>query len=130
MNPKIKEFLKAQLSAFVGGMSDLSIYSFCYKILLFSAPFSNAISGSLGAVVNFLINRYWSFNSANSSIGSQLWKFVIVVVGSITLKSIGIHFFVDVWQWHFLLSKLLVEIVVSLGFNFTLQKFWVFKKNS
>ena len=128
MSFKLKEFLKAQLSAFLGGMTDLGIYSFCYKVLSISAPFSNAISGSLGAIVNFLINRYWSFGNTKTSIGSQLWKFVLVVIGSITLKSIGIHYFVDVWQWHFLLSKLLVEIVVSLGFNFILQKFWVFKK--
>lgn len=128
MSFKLKEFLKAQLSAFLGGMADLGIYSFCYKVLNFSAPFSNVVSGSLGAVINFLINRYWSFGNTQTSIGSQLWKFVLVVVGSITLKSIGIHYFVDVWHWHFLLSKLLVEVIVSLGFNFTLQKFWVFKK--
>jgi len=57
MSFKQKEFLKAQLSAFVGGMCDLGIYTFCYKVLEMSAPFSNVISGSLGAVVNFTINR-------------------------------------------------------------------------
>jgi len=128
MSFKLKEFLRAQLSAFLGGMADLSIYSFCYKVLNFSAPFSNTISGSLGAIINFLINRYWSFKNTRASIGSQLWKFVVVVIGSIMLKSVGIHFFVDIWEWHFFLSKLLVEIIVSLGFNFTLQKYWVFKK--
>ena len=128
MSFKLKEFLKAQLSAFLGGMTDLAIYSFCYKVLSFSAPFSNAISGSLGAIVNFLINRYWSFGNTKTSLGSQLWKFIIVVIGSISLKSLGIYILVDIWQWHFLLSKLLVEIIVSLGFNFTLQKYWVFKK--
>lgn len=128
MASKLKEFFKAQLSAFVGGMTDLGIYSFCFKVLSFSAPLSNAISGSLGAVVNFIINRYWSFGNTKTSVGNQLWKFVIVVIGSITLKSLGIHFFVDKWGWHFILSKIIVEIIVSLGFNFTLQKFWVFKK--
>lgn len=125
---RFKEFLKAQLSAFIGGMIDFGIYSFCYKIFLMSAPFSNIVSGSLGAVVNFSINRYWSFNSTGDPLTSQLGKFILVVLGSIFLKSTGIHFFVDVWGWHFLLSKAIVEIVVSLGFNFTLQKFWVFKK--
>lgn len=128
MSNKIVEFLRAQLSAFIGGMTDLGIYTFCYKILHLSAPLSNVVSGSLGAIVNFLINRYWSFNSTETSVGCQLWKFVIVVLGSIMLKSLGIHYFVDVWGWHFLFSKLLVELIVSLGFNFTLQKFWVFKK--
>ncbi len=126
----LKEFFKAQVSAFVGGLADFGIYSFCYKVLLISAPFSNVVSGSLGAVVNFTINRYWSFNSAGVPLVGQLWKFIVVVAGSIFLKSTGIHFLVDVWGFHFLLSKALVEIVVSLGFNFTLQKFWVFKKQN
>lgn len=125
---KIKEFLKAQLSAFVGGLFDFGIYTLCYKIFGISAPFSNVVSGSLGAVVNFAINRYWSFESADKSIGSQLWKFVLVVIGSITLKSSGIYVLVDLLNLNFLISKLIVEIIVSLGFNFILQKFWVFKR--
>ncbi|MGV6946165.1 GtrA family protein [Sphingobacterium kyonggiense] len=128
MSFKWKEFFKAQLSAFLGGLADFGIYTFCYKILLFTAPFSNVVSGSLGAIVNFTINRYWSFNNTAVPLASQLWKFILVVAGSITLKSLGIHLLVDIWHWHFLLSKLILEIVVSLGFNFTLQKYWVFRK--
>jgi len=124
---KLKEFLRAQLSAFAGGMCDLGIYVFCYKALELSAPFSNAIGGGLGAVANFSLNRYWTFATGrSSSVRGQLWKFVVVVMGSILLKSAGVHLLVDLWGGHFLLSKLLVEIVVSLGFNFTMQKFWVF----
>src|SRR5690606_27624151 len=128
MSDKLRVFLRAQLSAFVGGLSDFGIYTFCYKLLGFTAPFSNVISGSLGAVVNFTINRYWSFDNTQKSVGSQLWKFIIVVAGSITLKTLGIYFFVNLWHLHFLISKGIVEIVVSLGFNYTLQRFWVFKK--
>lgn len=128
MSDKLRVFLRAQLSAFIGGLSDFGIYTFCYTVLKFTAPFSNVISGSLGAIVNFTINRYWSFGNTQKSIGSQLWKFIIVVVGSITLKSLGIHLLVDIWHLHFLLSKLIVEVIVSLGFNYTLQRFWVFKQ--
>ncbi|GEM69078.1 CDP-alcohol phosphatidyltransferase [Sphingobacterium mizutaii NBRC 14946 = DSM 11724] len=128
MSDKLRVFLRAQLSAFIGGLSDFGIYTFCYTVLNFTAPFSNVVSGSLGAIVNFTINRYWSFGNTEKSIGSQLWKFIIVVVGSITLKSLGIHVLVDIWHLHFLLSKLIVEIIVSLGFNYTLQRFWVFKQ--
>ena len=128
MFAKYNEFFKAQFSAFIGGLFDFGIYTFCYTVLNFTAPFSNVVSGSLGAVVNFTINRYWSFESSKNSIGSQLWKFILVVLGSISLKSFGIHILVDICQWNFIVSKLLVEVVVSLGFNFLLQKFWVFKK--
>lgn len=126
----IKEFLKAQLSAFVGGLFDFGIYTLCYSLLGVSASFSNVISGGLGAVVNFTINRYWSFASSDQPIGSQLWKFVLVVIGSILLKSTGIYYLVDILSYNFLLGKVVVEILVSIGFNFTLQKYWVFKKNT
>lgn len=125
---KIKEFFKAQLSAFIGGLFDFGIYTLCFTVFGISAAFSNVVSGSLGAVVNFSINRYWSFNSADQPIGDQLWKFVIVVIGSITLKSSGIYLLVEVMDLNFLISKGIVEIIVSLGFNFVLQKFWVFKR--
>jgi len=128
MSAKYKEFFKAQFSAFIGGVFDFAIYTFSFTFLNFTAPFSNVVSGSLGAVVNFTINRYWSFESSNNSIGSQIWKFVLVVIGSISLKSLGIYILVDIFQVHFIVSKLIVELVVSLGFNYLLQKFWVFKK--
>ncbi len=128
MSDKLRVFLRAQLSAFIGGLSDFGIYTFCYTVLKFTAPFSNVISGSLGAIVNFSINRYWSFGNTDKSISSQLWKFILVVIGSISLKSLGIYLLVDYWHWHFLLSKLIVEIIVSLGFNYNMQKYWVFKK--
>lgn len=127
MSFKIKEFLKAQLSAFIGGIVDLGIYSFCFKVIGISAPFSNVLGGGVGAVVNFTINRYWSFKNTRVSVGEQLTKFVLVVCGSILLKSLGIYLLVVLLQYHFLLSKLLVELVVSLGFNFVLQKYWVFR---
>ncbi len=125
---KVKIFLKAQLSAFVGGLFDFCIYSLCYKVFGISAPLSNVVSGSLGAVVNFTINRYWSFESTSTPVKEQLWKFIIVVVGSITLKSTGIYVLVDLMSINFLLAKGIVEIIVSLGFNYVLQKIWVFKK--
>jgi len=121
-------FLKAQLSAFLGGIVDFSIYTFCLQYMGFSAHGSNIVSGSLGAIVNFVINRYWSFSSNAAPIGSQLWKFVIVVIGSITLKSTGIYFLVDYLLLNPFFSKICVELLVSLGFNFFLQKNWVFKK--
>ncbi len=121
-------FGKAQLSAFLGGLSDFAIYTFCLQVLGYSAHGSNVISGGLGAIVNFSINRYWAFDSKTTAIGNQLWKFVLVVLGSITLKSTGIYLLVDYLFLNPFYSKLIVEVLVSLGFNFTMQKYWVFKK--
>ncbi|GHE46085.1 GtrA family protein [Sphingobacterium griseoflavum] len=121
-------FGKAQISAFLGGLSDFAIYTYCLQMLAYSAHGANVISGSLGAIVNFLLNRYWAFDNKTTAIGKQIWKFVLVVIGSITLKSTGIYLLVDYLFFNPFYSKLIVEILVSLGFNFTLQKYWVFRK--
>ncbi|HLS94007.1 putative flippase GtrA [Sphingobacterium allocomposti] len=123
-------FGKAQISAFIGGLSDFAIYTFCLQVFGFSAHGSNIVSGSLGAIVNFLINRYWAFDSRTTPIGNQLFRFIVVVVGSITLKSTGIYFLVDYLFLNPFYSKIVVELLVSLCFNFVLQKYWVFRKRS
>lgn len=132
LDAKIGDFIlsfgKAQVSAFIGGLFDFAVYTIGIQIFGFTAYIANIISGSLGAVVNFTINRYWTFDSANVPVGKQLGRFVVVVVGSIFLKSAGIFFFVDQLSLNPYYSKIIVEIVVSLGFNFLMQKYWVFRK--
>lgn len=120
-------FGKAQLSAFIGGLFDFLVYTLGIQIVGLSAYLANIVSGSLGAVVNFSINRYWTFQSTEVSLVRQLRKFVVVVVGSISLKSAGIYILVDQFNLNAYYSKLAVEALVSLGFNFLLQKYWVFK---
>jgi|SRR5690606_3742834 len=120
-------FGKAQISAFLGGLFDFAVYSFGIQVLGFTAYISNIISGSLGAVVNFTINRYWTFDNTDAPVGKQLAKFVVVVIGSIFLKSIGIFFLVDHLSMNPYYSKIMVEILVSVIFNFLMQKYWVFR---
>lgn len=121
-------FGKAQLSAFLGGLFDFSVYTVGIQVLGFTAYISNIISGSSGAIVNFTINRYWTFNNTSTPVGKQLAKFVLVVIGSISLKSTGIFFLVVNLSLNPYFSKIVMEILVSLGFNFLMQKYWVFRK--
>ena len=130
-NKKIRNFFlsfgKAQVSAFLGGLFDFLVYTVGLQILGFTAYASNILSGSLGAVVNFTINRYWTFDKRDASVGKQLSRFILVVAGSIFLKSAGIFFLVSYLSANPYYAKVIVEIVVSLGFNFLMQKYWVFK---
>ena len=129
---KIRDFFlsfgKAQVSAFLGGLFDFGVYTFSIQILNIPPYLSNIMSGSLGAVLNFTINRYWTFDKTDTPVSQQLAKFVVVVIGSIFLKSTGIFFLVDHLSANAYYSKIIVEILVSLGFNFLMQKYWVFNK--
>lgn len=124
-------FAKAQLSAFTGGIVDYLAMIFCTEILGIHYTISIAIGGLIGAVVNFSVNRYWTFDENKTSqapISRQLAKFIFVVLGSICLKSGGTYLMTTTLRLDYKISRVIVDILVSLGFNYLLQKYWVFKK--
>lgn len=123
----ILTFLRAQFSAFTGGIADYAIMIFCTEMLHIHYTRSILISGVLGAVINFSINRFWTFNAGSNPVGNQLVKFCFVVLGSILLKSSFTYLLTENLHLDYKISRLLIDIVVSLGFNYTLQKYWVFK---
>ena len=123
-------FGKAQISAFVGGLCDYGIMIFCVELLHLSVKNSIVIGGLIGAVINFSINKYWTYQSVKPSLTSQLLKFYIVVAGSIFLKSNGTVFLTSILHIDYKITRLIVDLFVSIGFNFMLQKYWVFKTST
>ncbi len=121
-------FGKAQLSAFIGGISDWIIFLICVKIGI-HYTISIWISGFLGALVNFSLNKYWTYNAIEERTSNQLFKFYFVVVGSVALKSFGTYLMTEGLTIDCRISRLVVDLVVSLGYNYTLQRFWVFRKS-
>ena len=121
-------FLRAQISAFNGGVCDYLIMIFLTEVLGIYYTASIVISGILGAVVNYSINRYWAFNATRVSKRTQLSKFALVVMGSIAIKDAGTFLLTEFLHLDYKISKLVVDGFTSLGFNFVLQKYWVFKK--
>jgi putative flippase GtrA len=127
-HPSAYTFAKAQLSAFLGGVIDYLVMIFITEVLGIFYSISIIISGLLGAIANFSLNRYWAFKSTEASTKAQLHKFIFVVLGSVALKSSGTFLFTETLQIDYKITRLMVDAIVSIGFNFTLQKFWVFKK--
>ena len=128
---KLFVFAKAQVSAFIGGMTDYGIMVFFTEFFHVHYTISIAIGGIIGAVVNFSLNRRWTFHSKNlpykNSINKQMIKFVLVVLNSILLKSSGTYLVTTFLRIDYKISRIIVDLVVSIALNYNLQKYWVFK---
>jgi len=125
-------FLQAQVAAFLGGITDYGLMILLTEVFKLHFTFSILISGTVGAIVNFSINRFWVFKKQcayNSRINSQLFKFALVVLGSISLKSFGTLILQKVFQIDYRIGRLITDLFVSYGFNYPLIKNWVFKAN-
>jgi len=128
---KLFVFAKAQVSAFIGGMTDYGIMVFFTEVFHVHYTISIAIGGVIGAVVNFSLNRRWTFHSKNlpykNSINKQMIKFVLVVLNSILLKSSGTYLVTNFLKIDYKISRIIVDLIVSIALNYNLQKYWVFK---
>lgn len=126
-------FAKAQVAAFVGGLTDYVVMIALTELAHIHYTRSILISGLIGAVVNFSLNRRWAFQTEqlySSSKKQQLLKFLFVVLGSISLKSIGTYLVTTSMVINYKFSRLITDAVVSYGFNFPLMKYWVFRKDT
>lgn len=125
-------FLQAQVAAFLGGLTDYGLMILLTEIFKLHFTFSILISGSVGAIINFSINRFWVFKNHSgysSHINSQLFKFALVVLGSISLKSFGTLILQKALQIDYRIGRIMTDSFVSYGFNYPLIKYWVFRAN-
>ena len=121
-------FCKAQLSAFIGALFDYSLMISLTEYASVFYSYSIIISGAFGAVINYSLNRYWTFKTHDVSQLKQLRKFVCVVAASVILKSAGTYLLTELLKLDYKLSRFCIDVVVSFGINFPLQKYWVFRK--
>jgi putative flippase GtrA len=134
MLKQLKVFIKAQFSAFTGGMCDYLIMILLTELMGVYYPVSIAISCVLGAVVNFSLNKKWSFYSKKIgyrfSLPQQLWRFFLVVVSSILLKIAGTYCITTFAHIDYKISRIMTDILVSLCYNYVLQRYWVFRNEA
>jgi putative flippase GtrA len=129
---RILMFVRAQISAFTGGVTDYLVMILITELFHVHYTISIAIGGVVGAIVNFSINKGWSFYSTEmpykNALLKQLFRFSLVVLNSIILKSSGTFVISSTWLLDYKFSRLIADLIVSVVFNYTLQRFWVFQR--
>lgn len=120
---KTKKELKLFLAA---GLSAVGTDLFMYYILqnFFATGTSKAISFLLGAIVAFIINKYWTFEKHEKSF-KEIIQFGILYI--LTLGANVIANKIVLQNTRIVLLAFLVATGISTVLNFIGQKFWVFK---
>lgn len=126
----ISVFLKAQVSAFSGGLTDYVLMILLTEMLGIHFAISIVLSGIVGGTINFILNRFWAFKSENiyaTSPSKQFMRFFTIVLSSVILKSAGTYQLHQSFAIDYRLGRLLTDSFVSYGFNYPMMKLWVFK---
>lgn len=120
-------FIKANVAS-------LSASGFDYLVTIVLAtffhvdPFKASITGTVcGGILNFFMGRLWVFESKVARLHHQALKYLLVWAGNLFLNAGGMFLLLKVWHLHYLPSKIVVSLIVGFGYNYFMQKKFVFK---
>jgi putative flippase GtrA len=88
---------------------------------------ATAAGAFIGAVVNFLLNRHWSFEATHGPIHHQALRYTVVSGGSLVLNAGGVWLVTELGHIHYAISVVIVSIAVGVLFNYPLQRHFVYR---
>lgn len=120
-------FLKAQ-TASVGA----TIIDFLVTVLAVEFFGSWYVSATMlgtisGGITHFFLGRGWVFQSEDPNVFTQGIRYFIIWNGSLLLNAAGIFLITHYTGVSYIISKVTTSIVIGIGYNYTMQKKFVFR---
>ena len=122
----MRMLFRSQVSAFIASVVDLLVMIFLVEGASFAPRFANIGGNVTGGVVNFLLNRQWTFLATDGRITRQAVRYVLVWIGYIALSYAAIVIGTRWLGFHYLLVKVVSAVALGLGYNYVLHKHFVY----
>ncbi len=114
---------------FLNTAVDFFAYYFLSRDLIFFSDHltvTKLVSFLSGSVCSFFFNRSWTFRKNGRIQPQEVGKFYSTVALSVIINTASMQFFISVFHIYDLIAVVL-SILFTFAFNFTLSKFWVFR---
>jgi putative flippase GtrA len=119
-------FIKAQAASVVATLVDYAITIICREILQVWFVWASALGTLCGGIVHFSLGRRWVFSARHKELKGQMGKYIIVWIGYILLSTGAVYVLTRYASLNYILSKILVSVLMGVGYNYTLHKRFVF----
>lgn len=122
----IYKFLKFGTVGLSGMAVDFGITFLLKERFRLNKYVSNTCGFLAAASSNFILNRLWTFQSADPAVASQYMKFLSLSIVGVLLSNAIIYQLHDRLKWNFYLAKL-ISIGAVLFWNFFANYFITFQ---
>lgn len=133
-------FIRSSISSQISSWTDMAVSFAMYAWVLGIAWLSTAIGAICGGIVNCIVGYKFTFRADGVSKRAVIIKFAMIWLGSLILNSGGTELLTRIlesWKWlesigfkpdgFFAAARLIISLVVSLAWNFVLQRRFVFR---
>ena len=129
MHPRLLVSLKrSQIASLAATVVDFGSLIFLVEVAHLWYVAATATSALFGAVVNFVLGRYWTFGAGHLPVHGQAVRYAAVAGASLILNSAGVYLLTDRFGIHYAVSRVITALVVGIIFNFPLHRHFVFRR--
>jgi putative flippase GtrA len=115
-----------QVGSIVATTVDFTTMILLVELARLSPVLGTALGATAGAVTNFTMGRHWIFAAAGGALAPQAVRYALVSGASAGWNTLGEHVLYDLAGVRYVAARTMVAIVVSLVWNFPLQRWFVF----
>jgi putative flippase GtrA len=121
---------RSQIASLTATAVDFGSLIFLVEICHVWYVAATATGAFLGATVNFILGRHWTFRAHHESARGQVLRYAAVAAVSLILNSMGVYLLTEFLAIHYAISKIIIAFLVGLLFNFPLHRRFVFKRHT
>lgn len=99
------KFLKFGAVGFSGVFVNFGVTWFFKEICKLNKYLSNILGFIFAATSNYLLNRYWTFQSTNPQMGAEFAKYFLISVVGLGIDTLTVYLLNGKLKWNFYLSK-------------------------
>jgi putative flippase GtrA len=119
-------FIKAQASSVLSTTFDFLMTIIFKELFKFWYLIASVIGTIAGGAMNFALGRRWVFDGRNKKMPQQIIKYIITWAGNLLFTTSGVFIFTHYLGLSYIISKVIAAIIVGVGYNYMLQKKFVF----
>lgn len=124
-----KTFSRSQLAALAATVADFGTLTIWVELWNQFYAYGVAVGAFMGAITNFTINRYWSFEAHEQPITGQAVRYALVSAGSLLLNTFGVYLLTDRFGIHYMISKLSIAFLIGIFYNYPMHRYFVYESN-
>jgi putative flippase GtrA len=123
----LKQFQSFLLIGLIATAIQYLVLILLVRYFAVNAVFASALGFAISSIVNYELNRKFTFASSSSRT-KTIHKFYVVAISGLAINSASMWLLINLAEFHYLFSQILTTLLV-LVFNFSLNKFWTFTEN-
>jgi putative flippase GtrA len=121
----LMKFLKFGVVGFSGVFVDFGFTALAKEVLKIQKYVSNGIGFTIAATTNYLLNRWWTFQSHNPEVAVEYLKFIGISLIGLGINTAILWALVSKFKLNFYISKLGAIAVVTI-WNFGMNYLFTF----